>query len=135
MTPLPTRTENFLAGLVREGSRNEEAFAAACQLRDAGLTRADAERQIVAGAAACGLPRREALNAVASAFTKNKRQAIGGRPVVLKYNRHLKAISALPALPPKPAPRSIRTWNCNASLVVTPSLQENARSDASDGIF
>lgn len=135
MTPLPARTENFLAGLAREGSRNEEAFAAACQLRDAGLTRADAERRIVAGAAACGLPRHEALNAVASAFTKNKRQAIGGRPVALHYNRHVKAIRTLPILPPKPAPRSIRTWNCNASSIVTPSLQENARSDASDGIF
>jgi hypothetical protein len=135
MIPLPARTEKFLAGLVREGSRNEEAFAAACQLRDAGLTQADAERRIIAGAAACGLPRREALNAVASAFTKNKRQAIGGRPVLLKYNRHVKGIRLLPTLPPKPAPRSIRTWNCNASSIVIPSLEENACSDASDGIF
>ena len=135
MTSLPKRTENFLAGMVREGSRNEEAFAAACQLRDAGLTQADAERRIIAGAVACGLPRREALHAVASAFTKNKRQAIGGRPVVLQYNRHVKGIRPLPALPPKPEPRSIRTWNCNTSSIVTTPPQENACSDASDGIF
>jgi len=135
MTSLPKRTENFLAGMVREGSRNEEAFAAACQLRDAGLTQADAERRIIAGAVACGLPRREALNAVASAFTKNKRQAIGGKPVVLQYNRHVKGIRPLPGLPPKPAPRSIRTWNCNASSIISPSLQENAPADASDGNF
>jgi hypothetical protein len=135
MTSLPKRTENFLAGLVREGSRNEEAFAAACQLRDAGLNQADVETRIIAGAAACGLPRLEALRVVASAFTKNKRQGMGGKPVLLQYIRPVGAIRPLPIIPPKPAPRSIRTWNCNASSIFTPSLQENAPADASDGIF
>jgi len=128
----PQRTEKFLAGLIREGSRNEESFAAACQLRDAGLTQAEAERLITAGAAACGLPRREALNAVRSAFTKAKREAIGGRPVVLQYNRPTRVIRPLPILPPKPAPRLISTWSSNASSAPTPFTEGNAISDASD---
>jgi hypothetical protein len=49
--PLPPRTEQYLASGAYDGSRNAELFAAACQLRDAGYSQVDAERQSYFGLA------------------------------------------------------------------------------------
>lgn len=45
--PLPPRTEQYLASGATNGSRNAELFAAACQMRDAGYSQSDAERELV----------------------------------------------------------------------------------------
>lgn len=64
---LDSRTADFLAGRVEQGGRNRAAFAAACSLLGRGVAEQDAERLIFDGAAACGLPAREARTAFASA--------------------------------------------------------------------
>jgi hypothetical protein len=46
--PLSPRTEGYLASGAHNGSRNAELFAAACQLRDAGYSQSDAERELIA---------------------------------------------------------------------------------------
>src|SRR5690606_5473576 len=46
--PLPPRTEQYLASGAHSGSRNAELFAAACQMRDAGYSQSDAERELLA---------------------------------------------------------------------------------------
>jgi hypothetical protein len=45
--PLPPRTESYLSSGATNGNRNHELFAAACQLRDAGYSQSDAERELV----------------------------------------------------------------------------------------
>lgn len=64
---LDPRTADFLAGRVEQGGRNRAAFAAACSLLGRGVAEGEVERLILDGAAACGLPAREARTAVASA--------------------------------------------------------------------
>lgn len=61
-------TREFIEGRVPEGARNQSAFAAAANLLGCGVDEREAERLIVAGAAACGLPKREARSAFASAL-------------------------------------------------------------------
>jgi hypothetical protein len=46
--PLPPRTAQYLTSGATNGSRNAELFAAACQLRDAGYSQGDAERELIA---------------------------------------------------------------------------------------
>jgi hypothetical protein len=65
---LRSRTNDFLAGRVGAGRRNDEAFAAACDLIAAGVGEDEARRLIIHGADACGLPEREARSAFASAL-------------------------------------------------------------------
>ena len=45
--PLPPRTEDYLASGAIDGSRDNELFAAACQLRGAGYSQSEAESQLV----------------------------------------------------------------------------------------
>ena len=45
--PLPPRTQDYLASGSSDGSRNNDLFAAACQLRDAGYSQSEAENQLV----------------------------------------------------------------------------------------
>ncbi|MEQ9029162.1 MAG: hypothetical protein RLP44_10660 [Aggregatilineales bacterium] len=45
---LPPRTEQYITSGAHNGSRNAELFAAACQMRDAGYSQSDAERELVA---------------------------------------------------------------------------------------
>jgi len=64
---LDERTRAFLDGRATEGDRNNSAFAASANLLGCGMDQSEAERLIQAGAAACGLPVREARAAFASA--------------------------------------------------------------------
>lgn len=73
---LPERTRHFLEHGAPEGERQKGAFDAACQLRDAGATEAEAIQLVEGGAARCGLPLPEARAAVKSAFKHTPREPI-----------------------------------------------------------
>jgi hypothetical protein len=68
LATLPARTKAFLEHGAPEGQRQAEAFAAAAQLRDAGLAEIEAVALVEQGAARCGLPASEARAAVRSAY-------------------------------------------------------------------
>ena len=81
--PLPPRTEQYLATGATNGSRNAELFAAACQLRDAGYSQSDAERELVARHVADGdgsenptSREKEARATIASAYRQPPREPI-----------------------------------------------------------
>jgi hypothetical protein len=74
--PLPPRTESYLASGAANGSRNTELFAAACQLRDAGYSQSDAERELIPRYLADGSGEREALATIQSAFSRPAREPI-----------------------------------------------------------
>jgi hypothetical protein len=74
--PLPPRTESYLASGAANGSRNTELFAAACQLRDAGYSQSDAERDLIPRHLASGSSEREALATIQSAFSRPARDPI-----------------------------------------------------------
>lgn len=61
------RTRAFLNGQAPEGTRNVSAFAASANLIACGVDEHEAERLILAGAAACGLPEPEARATIQSA--------------------------------------------------------------------
>ncbi len=64
---IDARTRTFLDGHTPEGTRNMSAFVASANLLGCGIDQREAERLIVAGAAACSLPQREAMDAFKSA--------------------------------------------------------------------
>ncbi|MEK6798933.1 MAG: hypothetical protein AABZ12_08225 [Planctomycetota bacterium] len=66
---IDARTRAFLDGCIPQGARNMSAFAASANLLGCGIDPREAERLIMAGAAACGLPQREALDAFSSAVS------------------------------------------------------------------
>jgi hypothetical protein len=74
--PLPSRTETYLASGAANGSRNTELFAAACQLRDAGYSQSDTERELIPRHLAGGSSEREALATIKSAYTRPARDPI-----------------------------------------------------------
>jgi len=74
--PLPPRTESYLASGAADGSRNTELFAAACQLRDAGYSQSDAERELIPRHLATGSSEREALATIQSAYSRPARDPI-----------------------------------------------------------
>ncbi|MDX1991996.1 MAG: DUF927 domain-containing protein [bacterium] len=74
--PLPTRTESYLASGAANGSRNTELFAAACQLRDAGYSLSDAERELIPCHLGSGSSEREALATIQSAYSRPARDPI-----------------------------------------------------------
>lgn len=74
--PLPPRTESYLASGAADGSRNTELFAAACQLRDAGYSQSDTERELVPRHLASGSTEREALATIKSAYNRPARDPI-----------------------------------------------------------
>ena len=74
--PLPRRTGDYIANGAGKGSRNVELFAAACQMRDAGYSQADAERELIPRHVANGSNEREALATIRSAFSKSPREPI-----------------------------------------------------------
>lgn len=76
--PLPQRTLDYLGNGAPEGSRNAELFDAACQLRDAGLERAEADGKLIARALADGLSEGEARRTIESAFAKERRGPAAG---------------------------------------------------------
>jgi hypothetical protein len=75
---LPPRTEHYLTAGASEGSRNNELFAAACQLRDAGYTQAEAEAQLIPRYIADGGNEREARQTIASAYSRAPRDPVEG---------------------------------------------------------
>jgi hypothetical protein len=74
--PLPPRTEIYLASGATDGTRNTELFAAACQIRDAGYSLSDAERELIPRHLASGSSEREALATIASAYSRPARDPI-----------------------------------------------------------
>lgn len=81
--PLPPRTEQFLTSGATNGSRNAELFAAACQMRDAGYSQNDAERELVARHVADGngsenpaSREKEARATIASAYRQPPREPL-----------------------------------------------------------
>lgn len=81
--PLPPRTEQYLASGAQNGSRNAELFAAACQMRDAGYSQSDAERELIARHVANGdgtenptSREKEARATIASAYKQSPREPI-----------------------------------------------------------
>lgn len=70
---LPPRTRNYIAGGAPEGERNEELLAAACQCRDAGLSRNQTEALLMPRAVRDGLAEAEALRTVRSAYSRPAR--------------------------------------------------------------
>lgn len=81
--PLPPRTEQYLASGAYEGNRNAELFAAACQMRDAGYSQSDAERELVARHVADGngnenpaVREKEARATIASVYSQPAREPI-----------------------------------------------------------
>ncbi len=74
--PLPPRTESYLASGAANGSRNTELFAAACQMRDAGYSQSDAERELIPRHLVNGSSEREALATIQSAYSRPPRDPI-----------------------------------------------------------
>ncbi|MEO8613380.1 MAG: DUF927 domain-containing protein, partial [Chloroflexota bacterium] len=74
--PLPPRTETYLASGVTDGNRNTELFAAACQLRDAGYSQSDTERELIPRHLINGSSEREALATIKSAYSRPARDPI-----------------------------------------------------------
>ncbi len=81
--PLPPRTEQYLSSGAHNGSRNAELFAAACQLRDAGYSQSDAERELITRHVADGdgsenptTREKEARATIASAYRQSPREPI-----------------------------------------------------------
>lgn len=74
--PLPPRTESYLASGATQGTRNNELFAAACQMRDAGYRQSDAERELIPRHLANGSSEREALATIKSAYSQPARDSI-----------------------------------------------------------
>lgn len=81
--PLPPRTEGYLNSGAHNGSRNAELFAAACQMRDAGYSQNDTERELVARHVADGdgsenpaSREKEARATITSAYRQPPREPI-----------------------------------------------------------
>ena len=89
--PLPQRTQDYLSSGSSDGSRNNDLFAAACQMRDAGYSQAEAERQLVAryladssaGENASGREK-EAIKTIASVYSQPAREPVSSRQVALQ---------------------------------------------------
>src|SRR6266446_4867685 len=96
---LPRKTLDYLAAGAPEGSRNGELFDAACQFRDAGYRRDEADAQLLPRAAADGLSEAETRHAIDSAYSQQPREPVmrGGAPPPA-------CAAPLPAKAPSPRP-------------------------------
>lgn len=77
---LPKRTREYLERGAPEGQRNAELFEAACQLRDAAMSREQAQAMLLPRAIADGLSDAEAAQTIASAFAHTPRESLHGGP-------------------------------------------------------
>lgn len=68
------KTRDFIEGRAPQGQRARSAFPAACNWLAVGVPPQEVERLILAGAAACGLPAREARSAFSSALGAMRRR-------------------------------------------------------------
>ena len=75
--PLPPRTEAYLASGAPLHQRNTELFAAACQLRDAGRSQSETERELIPRYVADGCPEKEGLKTIVSVYSRSPREPIG----------------------------------------------------------
>jgi len=75
---LPDKAKDYLAHGAPEGSRNEKLFYTAVQFRDAGISQAAAEVDLLKSAAVTGLTDAEAKHTIASAYRGPRREPIGG---------------------------------------------------------
>jgi RecA-family ATPase len=74
---LPPRTKDFISNGAPEGTRNQEVFNAACQMRDAGISEQAAIIDLVP---ASGLGESEAIATIRSAYRHARREPLGNRP-------------------------------------------------------
>lgn len=106
--PLPQRTRHYLENGAPEGRRNAELFEAACQLRDAGQSEAEANTMLLQRALSDGLSEVEAGTTVASAFAHPRREPLGATvpaaPSLQKPHHPQPADKAPPEPLPLPAP-------------------------------
>ena len=94
--PLPPRTESYLSSGATNGNRNHELFAAACQLRDAGHSQSDAERELVSRYMAdensgenAATREKEARATIASAFSHRPRDPISPPRELIQSRRQV----------------------------------------------
>jgi RecA-family ATPase len=102
---LPARTLAYLQNGAQKGNRNEELMAAACQLRDADYSEAEAIEKLIIRATADGLSSKEALSTINSAFSRAPREPSGpatNRRPQCPY--HKREVAPLPL--PKPMEQS-----------------------------
>jgi len=93
---LPQRTRHYLENGAPEGQRNAELFDAACQLRDASISKEQAQSMLITRALSDGLSEAEAAQTIDSAFAHAKREALGAAHA---------GVSAAPAGPSHAAPK------------------------------
>lgn len=74
LVKLPACTRDFIEHGAPEGQRQQAAFEASCQLRDAGATEAEAIALVEQGAVCCGLELDKARSAIKSAFSRSPRE-------------------------------------------------------------
>jgi hypothetical protein len=74
---LPRRTRDYLQNGAQPGTRNDELFQAALQLRDAGYSQSQTEDLLIPRAVADGLSQAEARATIGSAWSREKREPIG----------------------------------------------------------
>src|SRR5205085_1905206 len=92
---LPAKTQDYLAHGAPEGSRNEMLFHSAAQFRDAGISQAAAEVDLLKNAAGTGLTDAEAKHTIASAYRGPRREPIGGGAPRPRNPRPIKATSTV----------------------------------------
>jgi hypothetical protein len=80
---LPPRTEQYLMSGAINGNRNAELFAAACQMRDAGYSQSDTERELIprhvadaTGGESMAAREKEAQATIVSAYSQPPREPI-----------------------------------------------------------
>ena len=159
--PLPPRTEQYLASGAHNGSRNAELFAAACQMRDAGYSQSDAERELVARHVADGngsenpaTREKEAQATIASTYRQPPREPIAAPrqqarervdTLVSRYRRDSaeperptveqvrETVSACAALDPlRVNGRRVRVWRLKADLFRGDNGDSGDASDEDD---
>lgn len=106
---LPRPTQDYLNHGATRGQRNEKLFAAACQLRDAGLGQAAAEVELLPRALADGLSEGESRSAIASAYQRSARQPIGRGMSSTSFKRPASIIPKKPLKNIDPATR-VENW-------------------------
>lgn len=87
MGALPRETQDYIAHGSHEGNRNSSLFAAACQLRDAGMPLHDVEGLLIARGQMDGLTHRECEATIRSVFSAPAREPITAAPRQLTYTR------------------------------------------------
>lgn len=109
---LPDKAKDYLAHGAPEGSRNEMLFYTAAQFRDAGISQAAAEVDLLKSAAVGGLTDAEAKHTIASAYRGPRREPIGGGMPRPRTPGPIRATSTVRKIQknidPKPLPEPIQ---------------------------